>query len=163
VLSLPDISKDFVVYCDASRQGLGCVLMQDGRVIAYASRQLKEHENRYPTHDLELAAVVHASKIWRHYLIGNKCDIYTDHKSLKYFFTQEDLNMRQRRWLELIKDYDLEIHYHPGKANVVADALSRKSYCHTLITESVPPELKGEIDDFQLEILPHGLLNELRI
>ena len=96
-------------------------------------------------------------------MIGNKCDIYTDHKSLKYFFTHEDLNMRQRRWLELIKDYDLEIHYHPGKANVVADALSRKSYCHTLITESVPPELKGEIDDFQLEILPHGLLNELRI
>ena len=163
VLALPDISKDFVVYCDASHQGLGCVLMQDGRVIAYASRQLKEHENRYPTHDLELAAVVHALKIWRHYLIGNKCDIYTDHKSLKYFFTQEDLNMRQRRWLELIKDYDLEIHYHPGKANVVADALSRKSYYHTLITESVPPELKEEIDDFQLEILPHGLLNELRI
>ena len=86
MLALPDISKDFVVYCDASRQGLGCVLMQDGRVIAYASRQLKEHENRYPTHDLELAAVVHALKIWRHYLIGNKCDIYTDHKSLKYFF-----------------------------------------------------------------------------
>ena len=86
VLSLPDISKDFVVYCDASRHGLGCVLMQGGRVIAYASRQLKEHENHYPTHDLELAAVVHALKIWRHYLIGNKCDIYTDH-SLKYFFT----------------------------------------------------------------------------
>ena len=163
VLALPDIDKNFIVYCDASRQGLGCVLMQDGKVIAYASRQLKEHENRYPTHDLELAAVVHALKIWRHYLIGNKCDIYTDHKSLRYFFTQEDLNMRQRQWLELIKDYDLEIHYHPGKANVVADALSRKSYCHTLITESVPPELKGEIDEFQLEILPHGLLNELRI
>ena len=124
---------------------------------------MKEHENRYPIHDLELAAVVHALKIWRHYLIGNKCDIYTNHKSLKYFFTPEDLNMRQRRWLELIKDYDLEIHYHPGKANVVVDALSRKSYCHTLITELVPPELKGEIDDFQLEILPHGLLNELRI
>jgi hypothetical protein len=163
MLALLDIGKDFVVYCDASRRGLGCVLMQDGRVIAYASRQLKEHENRYPTHNLELAAVVHALKIWRHYLIGNKCDIYTNHKSLKYFFTQEDLNMRQRRWLELIKDYDLEIHYHPGKANVVADALSRKSYCHTLIAESVPPELKEEIGDFQLEILPHGLLNELRI
>ena len=96
-------------------------------------------------------------------MIGNKCDIYTDHKSLKYFFTQEDLNMRQCRWLELIKDYDLEIDYHPGKANVVTDAFSCKSYYHTLITESVPPELKEEIDDFQLEILPHGLLNELRI
>jgi ribonuclease HI len=88
---------------------------------------LKDHEQRYPTHDLELAAVVHALKIWRHFLIGNKCDIYTDHKSLKYFFTQEDLNMRQRRWLELIKDYDLEIHYHPGKANVVADALAERA------------------------------------
>ena len=86
VLALPDISKDFVVYCDASRQGLGCVLMQDGRVIAYASRQLKEHEKRYPTHDLELAVVVHALKIWRHYLIGNKCDIYTDHKELEILF-----------------------------------------------------------------------------
>ena len=88
--------------------------MQNGRVIAYASRQLKDHEQCYPTHDLKLAAVVHTLKMERHYLIGNKCDIYTDHKILKYFFTQEDLNMRQRRWLELIKDYNLEIHYHPG-------------------------------------------------
>ena len=96
--------------------------MQEGRVIAYASRQLKKHEEHYPTHDLELAAVVHSLKIWRHYLLGNVCHIYTDHKSLKYIFTQLELNMRQRRWLELIKDYDLEVHYHPGKANVVADA-----------------------------------------
>jgi hypothetical protein len=115
VLTLPDIQRDFVVYCDASRQGLGCVLMQDGKVVAYASRQLKPHEQNYPTHDLEFAAVVHALKIWRHYLIGNKCEIYTDHKSLKYIFTQPDLNLRQRRWLELVKDYNLEIHYHPGK------------------------------------------------
>ncbi|WVZ51573.1 hypothetical protein U9M48_002706 [Paspalum notatum var. saurae] len=128
VLTLPDLTKSFTVYCDASKEGLGCVLMQEGKVIAYASRQLRKHEVNYPTHDLELAAVVHALKIWRHYLFGNKCDIYTDHKSLKYIFTQNELNMRQRRWLELIKDYDLEIHYHPGKANVVADALSRKSY-----------------------------------
>jgi hypothetical protein len=92
--------------------------MQNGRVIVYASCQLKDHEQRYPTHDLELVAIVHALKIKRHYLIGNKYDIYTDHKSLKYFFTQEDLNMRQCRWLELIKDYNLEIHYHLGKANV---------------------------------------------
>jgi ribonuclease HI len=136
VLVLPDNQKSFVVYCDASRQGLGCVLMQEGRVVAYASRQLRTHEQNYPTHDLELAAVVHSLKIWRHYLIGNKCEIYTDHKSLKYIFTQSDLNLRQRRWLELIKDYDLEIHYHPGKANVVADALSRKAYCHHLVTAS---------------------------
>jgi hypothetical protein len=127
VLILPDIQRDFVVYCDASQQGLGCVLMQDGKVVTYASRQLKPHEQNYPTHDLKFAAVVHALKIWRHYLIQNKCEIYTDHKSLKYIFTQPDLNLRQRRWLELVKDYNLEIHYHPGKANVVADALSRKS------------------------------------
>ena len=102
--------------------------MQDGHVISYASRQLKKHEVNYPTHDLELAVVVHALKIWRHYLLGNKVHIFTDHKSLKYIFTQPKLNMRQRRWLELIKDYNLEVHHHPGKANVVADALSQKSY-----------------------------------
>jgi ribonuclease HI len=107
--------------------------MQDGRVIAYASRQLRRHELNYPTHDLELAAVVHALKIWRHYLFGQRCDIYTDHKSLKYIFTQNELNMRQRRWLELVKDYDLEIHYHQGKANVVADAVSRKSYVNMAV------------------------------
>ena len=102
--------------------------MQDGCVIAYASRQLKKHEVNYPTHDIELATVVHALKIWRHYLLGNKVHIFTDHKSLKYIFTQSELNMRQRRWLELIKDYNLEVHYHPRKANVIADALSRKSH-----------------------------------
>jgi hypothetical protein len=117
VLTLPDIYQYFIVFCDASGQGLGCVLMQNEKVIAYASHLLKPHEQNYPTHDLELAAVVHAVKIWRHYLIGNKCHVFTDHKSLKYIFTQLDLNLCQRRWLEMIKDYDLEIHYHPGKAN----------------------------------------------
>jgi hypothetical protein len=128
VLAQPNIEKSFGIYCDTSDTGIGCVLMQKGRVIAYASRQLKRHEEHYPTHALELAAVVHALKIWRHYLLGNTCHIYTDHKSLKYIFTQAKLNMRQRMWLELIKDYDLEAHYHPGKANVVADALSRKEH-----------------------------------
>ncbi|WVZ75863.1 hypothetical protein U9M48_023887 [Paspalum notatum var. saurae] len=118
MLTLPDLTKSFIVYYDASKEGLGYVLMQEGKVIAYATRQLRKHEVNYPTHDLELAAVVHALKIWRHYLFGNRCEIYTDHKSLKYIFTQNELNMRQRRWLELIKDYDLEIHYHPRKANV---------------------------------------------
>ncbi|WVZ63489.1 hypothetical protein U9M48_013116 [Paspalum notatum var. saurae] len=118
VLTLPDLTKSFTVYCDASKEGLGCVLMQEDKVIAYDSRQLRKHEVNYPTHDLELAVVVHALKIWRHYLFGNRCEIYTDHKSLKYIFTQNELNMRQRRWLELIKDYDLEIYYHPRKANV---------------------------------------------
>ena len=133
VLAQPDIEKPFDVYCVACGTGLGCVLMQEGRVIAYASRQLRKHEVNYPTHDLELAAVVHALKIWRHYLLGNVCNIYTDHKSLKYIFTQPELNMRQRRWLELIKDYNLQVHYHPGKANVVADALSRKAHCNSLV------------------------------
>ncbi|WRX13585.1 Reverse transcriptase domain - like 10 [Theobroma cacao] len=112
---------------DASKLGLGCVLVQDEKVIAYASRQLKKHEANYPTHDLELAAMVFALKIWRHYLYGEHCQVFTDHKSLKYLLTQKELNLRQRRWLELIKDYDLVIDYHSGKANVVADALSRKS------------------------------------
>ena len=101
--------------------------MQHEKVIAYASRQLRQYEKSYPTHDLELAAVVFALKIWRHYLYGVTCEIFTDHKSLKYLFTQKELNMRQRKWLELIKDYDILIQYHPGKANVVADALSQKS------------------------------------
>jgi hypothetical protein len=124
VLAQPDNSKPYEVYCDASGTGLGCVLMQENRVIAYASRALRPHEKNYPTHDLELAVVVHALKMWRHYLMRTRCNIFTDHKSLKYIFTQFDLNTRQRIWLELIKDYDLEVHYHPGKANVVADALS---------------------------------------
>jgi hypothetical protein len=133
VLVMPDLQKGFDVYCDACGQGLGCVLMQEGHVIAYKSRQLRKHELNYPTHDLELAAVVHALKIWRHYIMGTKCQVYTGHKSLKYIFTQKDLNLRQHRWLELIKDYDLEIHYHPGKANLVADALSQKEHVHASI------------------------------
>ncbi|GJW10157.1 reverse transcriptase domain-containing protein [Tanacetum coccineum] len=128
VLSLPDGVEDFVVYCDASNQGLGCVLMQRDKVIAYASRQLKIHEKNYTTHDLELGAVVFALKTWRHYLYGTKSVIYTDHKSLQHIFDQKDLNMRQRRWIELFSDYECEIRYHPGKANVVADALSRKEH-----------------------------------
>ncbi|WVZ63832.1 hypothetical protein U9M48_013430 [Paspalum notatum var. saurae] len=150
VLAQPDVTKPFDVYCDASGNGLGCVIMQEGRVITYASRQLRKHEANYATHDLELAAVVHALKIWRHYLLGNTCHIYTDHKSLKYILTQPELNMRQRRWLELIKDYDLEIYYHPGKANVVADALSRRAHCNLIEGRLVVPkdiELRKKILD----------------
>jgi hypothetical protein len=141
VLIMPDIHKGFDVYCDASDLGLGCVLMQEGKMIAYASRQLRKHEKNYPTHYLELAIVVHALKIQRHYMIGNKCKIFTDHKSLKYIFTQKELNLRQRRWLELIKYYDLEIQYHPGKANIVADALSRKGQVNSITTHLMSQEL----------------------
>ncbi|GJR75818.1 putative reverse transcriptase domain-containing protein [Tanacetum coccineum] len=126
ILALPQGAENFIVYCDASHKGLGAVLMQNEKVIAYASRQLKIHEKNYTTHDLELGAVVFALKIWRHYLYGTKCTVFTDHKSLQHILDQKELNMRQRRWLELLSDYDCEIHYHPGKANVVADALSRK-------------------------------------
>ncbi|GKC04541.1 putative reverse transcriptase domain-containing protein [Tanacetum coccineum] len=126
ILDLPKGSKDFIVYCDASIKGLGVVLMQREKVIAYASRQLKIHEKNYTTHDLELGVVVFALKIWRHYLYGTKCTVFTDHKSLQHILDQKELNMRQRRWLELLSDYDYEIRYHPGKANVMADALSRK-------------------------------------
>ncbi|WVZ89829.1 hypothetical protein U9M48_036185 [Paspalum notatum var. saurae] len=155
VLTLADQQKKFIVYCDASRDGLGCVLMQEGKVIAYASRQLRKHELNYPTHDLELAAMVHALKIWRHYLYRQRCEIYTDHKSLKYIFIQNELNMRQRRWLELIKDYDMEIHYHPGKANVVADALSRKSYANMALGFMMPHELCEEFERLSFGFLPH--------
>nr|GEZ42050.1 putative reverse transcriptase domain-containing protein [Tanacetum cinerariifolium] len=126
ILALPDGNDDFVVYYDASIQGLGAVLMQREKVIAYATRQLKPHEENYTTHDLELGAVVFALKIWRHYLYDTKCIVFTDHKSLQHVLNQEELNMRQRRWLELLADYDYEIRYHLGKANVVADALSQK-------------------------------------
>jgi hypothetical protein len=154
VLTLPSSKEGFVVYSDASHSGLGCVLMQQGKVIAYASRQLKNHERNYPTHDLELAAIVFALKIWRHYLYRARCEIYTDHKSLKYIFTQKDLNMRQRRWLELIKDYDCCIFYHPGKANVVADALSRKSQGGVVKSEPTLDQLAQQIGMIQLDTRP---------
>jgi ribonuclease HI len=145
VLVLPNLSKKFEIYCDASSQGLGCVLMQEGQVVLYAFHQLRKHEENYPTHDLELAAVVHALKVWRHYLISHRCEIYSDHNSLKYIFTQTKLNLRLHRWLELIKDYDVRINYHPGKANVIADALSRKKYCNATIARRMRPELRQEI------------------
>ena len=115
------------MYCDAFRDGLGCVLMQSERVVTYGPRQLKNHEWNYPTHDLELVAIVFALKIWRHYLYSEQFEVFLDHKSLKYIFTQRDLNMRQCRWIKYLEDYDFNLYYHPGKANVVADALSRKS------------------------------------
>jgi hypothetical protein len=153
VLVMSDMEKSFSIYCDVSDQGLVCVLMQDGRVIAYASRQLRYHEVNYLTHDLELAAVFHALKIWRHYLMGKRCELYTNYKSLKYIFTQANLNLRQRRWLELIKDYDLGINYHPRNTNVVVDAMSHRSHVSQLVVDSMPFELCEEFDKLNLRIV----------
>ncbi|RVW31995.1 Transposon Tf2-12 polyprotein [Vitis vinifera] len=147
-----DCSGGFVVYSDVSHQGLGCVLMQHGKVVAYASRQLKSYERNYPTHDLELAAVVFALKIWRHFLFGETCEIFIDHKSLKYLFFQKELNMRQMRWIELLKDYDCIIQYHPGKANVVADALSRKSVGFLAAIRGCQRQLLGDLRSLQVHI-----------
>ncbi|KAJ0550384.1 putative nucleotidyltransferase, Ribonuclease H [Helianthus annuus] len=159
ILSLPEGTDDFVVYCDASIQGLGCVLMQRDKVIAYASRQLKIHERNYTTHDLELGAVVFTLKIWQHYLYGTRCTIYTDHRSLEHILRQKDLNMRQRRWVELLNDYECAIKYHPGKANVVADALSRKDTLprrvralQLTIQSSLPAQIRtAQIEALKLE------------
>jgi hypothetical protein len=147
------MEKSFFIYCDASGQGLGCVLMQDGHVVAYALRQLRKHEAHYPTHNLELAAIVHDLKIWKHNFMGKRCELYMDHNSLKYIFTQLNLSVRQRRWLELIKDYDLGINYHPGKANVVANALSQRSHVSQLMVDSMPLELCEEFDNLNLMIM----------
>jgi hypothetical protein len=135
--------------------------MQDRKVIAYGSRQLRPHEVNYPTHDLELAAVVFALKGWRYFLYGAKCELYTDHKRLKYFFTQKELNMRQRRWLKLIKDYDLTINYTPGKANVVADALSRKSTDTQPMSRELPKELLMDLERLEIQCLEVESLGSL--
>ncbi|GJT76525.1 putative reverse transcriptase domain-containing protein [Tanacetum coccineum] len=152
---------NFIVYCDASHKGLGAVLMQNEKVIAYASRQLKIHEKNYTTHDLELGAVVFARKIWRHYLYGTKYTVFIDHKSLQHILDQKELNMRQRRWLELLSDYDCEIRYHLGKANVVADALSRKERIkplRNLKNEDVGGMIRKDIPKEKLEPRADGTL-----
>ncbi|KAJ0814205.1 putative nucleotidyltransferase, Ribonuclease H [Helianthus annuus] len=165
ILTLPEGNDDFVVYCDASKLGLGCVLMQRNKFIAYASRQLKVHEKNYTTHDLELGGVVFALKIWRHYLYGTKCVVFTDHKSLQHIFNQKELNMRQRRWVELLKDYDCEIRYHPGKANVVADALSRKERVklHCVRVQSdiqARPDIQARISQAQHACVSQDLMGK---
>ncbi|KAD7477365.1 hypothetical protein E3N88_00501 [Mikania micrantha] len=162
ILRLPEGSDDFIVYCDASNLGLGCVLMQRDKVIAYASIQLKVHEKNYTTHDLDLGDVVFALKIWRHYLYGTKCVIYTDHKSLQHILNQKELNMTQRRWVELLTDYDCEIRYHPSKSNVVADALSRKEPVKPIRVRAVEiktqPNLKDLIRIAQQQVVINNQL-----
>ena len=157
VLAMPSGTEGYVIYSDASKRGLGGVLMQHERVITYASRQLRNHEKNYPTYDLELTAVVFTLKIWRHYLYGVSCVIYTDHKSLKYIFTKKELNMGQQKWLEPIKDYDLTIHYHSDKSNVIADALSRKSGGSLVVLITQQSRLLTELERTQLEVQIKGL------
>nr|GEU87345.1 putative reverse transcriptase domain-containing protein [Tanacetum cinerariifolium] len=154
-----------VVYCDALHKHLGAVLMQREKVIAYASRELKVYEQNYTTHDLELGSVVFALKIWKHYLYGTKCTVFTDHKSLQHILDQKDLNMRQRCWLELLSDYDCDIRYHPRKANVVADALSRKERIEPLrvraLVMTISLDLPRQILEAQIEALkPENLEKE---
>ncbi|GJS48483.1 putative reverse transcriptase domain-containing protein [Tanacetum coccineum] len=168
ILALPEGSKDFVAYCDASHKGLGAVLMQREKVIAYASQKLKVHEKNYTTHDLELGSVIFALKIWRHYLYGTRCTVFTDHKSLQHILDQKELNIRQHCWLELISDYDCDIRYHPGKANVVADALSHKEWTEplriealktkNLINEDVGGMIRKDIPKERLEPRADGTL-----
>ncbi|GJZ03362.1 putative reverse transcriptase domain-containing protein [Tanacetum coccineum] len=165
ILALPEGSEDFVVYYDASHKGLGVVLMQREKVIAYASRQLKVHEKNYTTHDLELGSVIFALKIWRHYLYGTRYTVFTDHKILQHILDQKELNMRQRRWLELLSDYDCDIRYHSGKANIVADALSRKERTEPLrvraLVMTIRLDLPKRILEAQIEAQkPENLVNE---
>nr|GEY18436.1 putative reverse transcriptase domain-containing protein [Tanacetum cinerariifolium] len=171
ILALPEGTYDFVVYCDTSNQGFGCVLMQRNQVISYASRQLKIYEKNYTTYDLELGAVVFALKTRRHYLYGTRSVIYTDHKILQHIFDQKELNMRQRRWIELFSDYDCEIRYHPGKANVVADALSTKKRLKPrrarAMSMTIHSSIKARILEAQSEAskdvnTPTGLLKGLK-
>lgn len=143
VLAVLDSSKEFVVCIDASVDGLGAILMQDGRVIAYESRKLKDHETNYPTHDLELAAVMHALTKWRHFLLRQHFELRTDHRSLQYIFTQPNLNARQRRWMEFLCEYNFEVKYIQGKENKVADALSRRRHELSSLTLSI--DLKEKI------------------
>nr|GEX56368.1 putative reverse transcriptase domain-containing protein [Tanacetum cinerariifolium] len=165
ILALPEGSEDFVVYCDVSHKGLSAVLMQREKVIAYASRQLKVHEQNYTTHDLELGSVVFALKIWRQYLYGTRCTVFTDYKSLQHILDQKELNIRQRLWLELLSDYDCNIRYHPRKANVVADALSRKERIEPLrvraLVMTIGLDLPRQIMEAQIEALkPENLEKE---
>jgi len=167
ILTLLKEGKEHTIYSDASKNELGYVLMQDDKVIAYASRQLKPYEKNYPTHDLDLATLIFTLKIWRYYLYGVPCKICTNHKSIKYIFTQKEINLRQRRWLELLKDYDLQIQYNPRKVNVVADALSKKAQHGLNVMINTQPEIARDLETMGIEfVLPRytdGLLIALKV
>jgi hypothetical protein len=133
ILKVPEIDEEFLVCTDASKEGLGGILMQDGRVITYILRKLIKHEENYATHDLELLAIVYSLRVWRYYLIGQKIELKMDHCGLQHIFTQRDLNARQRRWSELLSEYDFDITYIKGKMNRVVDALSQRPHIFSVI------------------------------
>nr|GEY55829.1 putative reverse transcriptase domain-containing protein [Tanacetum cinerariifolium] len=160
IKTLPEGTKDLVVYCDVALKGFGAVLMKREKVIAYASRQLKVHEENYSTHDLELGAIVFALILWRHDLYGTKCVVFIDHKSLQYILNQKELNLRQRRWIEFLSDYDCEIRYHLGKANVVADALSQKKRNKPLRVQALMMTVHNDLPKQIREALEEALKRE---
>nr|GEY43067.1 putative reverse transcriptase domain-containing protein [Tanacetum cinerariifolium] len=157
ILALLEETEDFVIYCDVSLKGYEAALMQREKVIAYASPKLKVHEENYTIHDLELGAVVYAHRLWRHYLYGTKCVVFTDHKSLQYILNQKELNMRQRRWIELLSDYDCEIRYHPRKANVVSDALIQKEMNRSLRVRALMMTVHNNLPKQTLEAQKEAL------
>ena len=161
ILTIPQGSTGYAIYCDASKSGLGAVLRQNGKVIVYASRQLKDYETRYPTHNMELVAVVFALKTWRHYLYGVHCEIFTDHKTVKYLLTQKQLNVHQGRWMELLNNCEFTINYYPDKANKVMDASSRKFTSNLAMLRGLSKELIKEIVNFGLVIVS-GKLSSLQ-
>ncbi|MCO5612671.1 hypothetical protein L7F22_066940 [Adiantum nelumboides] len=153
VLKFPDFEKTFEVIVDACAKGVGGILRQEGHPIAYEYRQLRIHERNYPTHDLELLAVVHALKKWRHYLLSQIFELVTDHKSLKWIFTQPELNIKERRWIEFLQEFNFEIKFGPGKENQAANALSRRvaTLVISLLSSSLPEELhqqKIQLNDY---------------
>ncbi|KAK8949028.1 hypothetical protein KSP39_PZI004936 [Platanthera zijinensis] len=152
---------DFRFIVTPQGKDLGCVFMQHGNVIDFASRQLKIHEKNYLVHDLELATVIHALKIWRHHIYGVSCEIFTDNKSLKYIFDYQELNMRQRRWLEFLSDYNVDIQYYPGKTNVVADALSRKGSSYFILTQQ--EELVRDLERLEISVVPRSSFRSARL
>lgn len=162
MLTLPKGTEGSVIYYDASRVVLGCAQMQKGKVIIYTSKQLKIHKRNYPTHDLELAAIIFALKNWHHYLYGVDIDVFTDHKSLQYAFSQKEVNQRQKRWLELLKDYDTSIHYHLGKTNVV-DALSKLPIENIVPVEKEKMELAKEVHNIGLQVQEFVLLTLVKV
>jgi hypothetical protein len=146
ILRIVDPEEEFIVCSDACNEGISGVLIQNGFVICYESRKLKDHERNYATHDLELVSIVHALRKWSHYLMGKRFELRTDHNDSKYLFDQPNLNARQRRWLEFLRKYDFDINHIKGKENKVVDALSKKVHqLHAITINMFQTDIKRKI------------------